>query len=173
VKYFPLLYRLQGEERYLIWISNEKDFVAIDSSGFVPSFRDLISLREYADLKHYGLETEEPILHDLDWVAAWRMTPGEPVKCVEALAAWNLFSDVSGSVPRQGFAFKSLDSQFPTIYKKLFHGNNLPSLTPEGEQYTPEWSADELGSLAEVLTAGLDLFVSCVRPWTPTPIELD
>ena len=90
MKYFPLLYRLQGEKRYLIWISNEKDLVAIDSCGFIPNFPELRSLREYADLKHYSLEIEEPILHDLDYIAAWRMTPGALVECREALAAWYL-----------------------------------------------------------------------------------
>ena len=92
MKYFPLLYRLQGEKSYLIWISNEKTSVAVDSDGFVVSFGDLASLRQYADLQHYSLETEEPVLHDLDWVATWRMEPGGPVNCGEALAAWNLFS---------------------------------------------------------------------------------
>ena len=167
MKYFPLLYRLQGEKSYLIWISNEKDSVAVDSDGFVVSFWDLDSLRQYADLQHYSLETEEPVLHDLDWVATWRMGPGGPLNCGEALAAWNLFSDVSASIPRRGVAFKALDSQFPLIYDKLFWGNNLPSVTPEGELYIPKWSADEVGSLVEVLTAGLDLFVSVVRRWIP------
>jgi hypothetical protein len=169
VKYFPLLYRLEGEKSYLIWISNEQDSVAVDSDGFVVSFRHLTSLRQYADLKHYSLETEEPMLHDLDWVATWCVRSGEPVNCGDALAAWNLFSDVSASIPRRGVAFKTLDSQFPLIYDKLFWGNNLPSVTPEGELYIPKWSADEVGSLVEVLTAGLDLFVSGVRRWIPAP----
>ena len=77
------------------------------------------------------------------------------------------FSDVADSVPWQGAAFKGLDSQFSEIYEKLFYGNNLAAITPEGKRYTPQWSADEVGSLAELLAVGLDLFISCVGPWTP------
>ncbi len=53
MKHFPLLYRLQAEERYLSWISDEKDSVAVDAAGFVPSFSDLTALRQYADLNHF------------------------------------------------------------------------------------------------------------------------
>lgn len=169
MKYFPLLYRLHGEEHYLIWISDDRDSVEVDASGFVPGFRDLVSLRKYADQKHYSLETEEPKLHDLDWVTTWRVATSNMVQCEEALCAWNLFSDVAASFPKRGFAFENRDSQFPAIYKKLFYGNNLPSITPEGKQYIPEWSQEEISSLADVLTAGLDLFLSSVRQWTPEP----
>ena len=80
------------------------------------------------------------------------------------MAAWNLFSDVAHSMPDKGSAFEHLDSQ-PTIYDKLFWGNNLPSMTPEGMHYSPEWSAAEVASLAEILSAGLDLFESCIRSY--------
>jgi hypothetical protein len=35
MKYFALRYRLNTEERYLIWIANEKDCVAVDAHGFI------------------------------------------------------------------------------------------------------------------------------------------
>ena len=85
------------------------------------------------------------------------------MQCEEALCAWNLFSDVAASFQKRGFAFENRDAQFPAIYKKLFYGNNLPSITPEGKQYIPEWSQEEISSLADVLTAGLELFLSSVR----------
>ena len=65
------------------------------------------------------------------------------------------------SIHGRGIAFDHLDSQFPSIYDKLFWGNNLPSLTPKGRHYVSEWSPDELAALAEVLSAGLALFESC------------
>ena len=133
--HFPLLYRLQRGENYLLWVSGEKDSVAVDADGFVPSFRTLVLLQEFADRERYRLEIEEPKLHDLDWVASWRTDM--PVDCDAALAAWNLFSDVSVSVPALTHNFRILDSRFPSIYNKLFWGNNLPSMTPEGEQCSP------------------------------------
>jgi len=166
--YFPLLYRLQGEERYLIWVSNEEDSVVVDANGFVPSFRDLITLHQYAEANHYSLESEAPVRHDLDWVAAWGKSPAAPVDCVEALSAWNLFRDVAMSIPSKGTAFEKLDSPGLPIYDKLFWGNNLPAVTPPGKRYNPEWSPDEIRSLVEILTAGLNLFVSRVRDWRPS-----
>jgi len=65
MKYFPLRYRLHAEKRYLIWISNEKDSVAVDPQGFVPSFPSLGLLRQHAGLNHYTLESDEPRLLDL------------------------------------------------------------------------------------------------------------
>jgi len=167
MKYFPLLYRLRAEKRYLIWISDEKDSVVVDAGGFVPSFCDLIVLRKYAQMNRYSLENEEPILHDLDWVARWVATRDAQVDCKKALAAWNLFGDIAASVSRPGNAFDRLDSQMGPMYPKLFWGNNLLSMTPQGRQYIPEWSPEEITSLADVLTAGLDLFVSCIANWPP------
>jgi len=163
VKYFPLLYRLDAEDRYLIWISNESDGVVADAEGFVLTFKDTDAVRAYADLMHYQLEDHEPILHDLDWVGTWLKKPGMPVNCVEALGAWNLFSDVARSIQGRGRAFERLVPQFPGIYQKLFWGNNLPSLTPNGCHYVPEWSSEELAALVEVLGAGLEMFQSSTR----------
>jgi hypothetical protein len=163
MKYFALLFRLNAENRYLIWISSEKDFVVADAGGLVPTFEDTASVQAYAELNHYSLEGEEPILHDLDSVVAWTKAPGMPVDCRNALAAWNLFGDVARSIRGRGIAFDHLDSQFPSIYEKLFWGNNPPSMTPKGRHYVPEWSPGELAALAEVLSAGLGLFESCTR----------
>jgi hypothetical protein len=134
----------------------------VDAEGFVPTFRDIAHLRAYADVNHYSLQDEEPLLHDLDWVAAWTRVPAMPVDCTKALAAWNLFADVARSMPARESAFGHLDSQ-PAIYNKLFWGNNLPSMTPKGRRYVPEWSADEIALLAQILSVGLDLFESCTR----------
>jgi len=161
MKYFPLLYRLNAEDRYLIWISNEKDSVVVDAEGLVPTFKHAACVQAYSDVNHYNLEREEPILHNLDWVAAWAKAPDAPIDCEKALNAWNLFSDVGRSIYERGISFDQLDRQFPGIYDKLFWGSNLPSMTPSGRHYEPEWSQVELAALAEVLSAGLAMFESC------------
>jgi hypothetical protein len=171
MKYFPLLYRLDGEDGYLIWISNDNDGVVADARGFVPTFSDVDAVQAYARPEQYELESEEPKLHDLDWVAAWLKVPGKPVNCRKALEAWNLFSDAARSIHVHGMGstFEPLDSQFPGIYDKLFWGSNLPSMTPEGRHYDPEWSPDELTALAEVLRAGLEMFQSSTRSFQQNP----
>jgi hypothetical protein len=167
MKYFPLLYRLDSAERYLIWMSNEHDSVVVDADGLVPSFGNITALRQFAEINDYSLETEEPVLHDLDWAVGWRIPQTVPVDCVKALEAWNLFDDIAASIPSRGDGFESFKSQYSEIYDKLFWGNNLPSMTPEGERYVPEWSRDELQSLSRVMTAGLNLFVASTHTWYP------
>jgi hypothetical protein len=165
MQFFRLLYRLGANDRFLIWISDEKDCVEVDAEGFIPSFENDACLRAYAHQKHFGLEDEEPILHDLDAVASWTKAPDARIDCSKTLAAWNLFVDVARSVPTKGSRFERLDEEFPNIYKKVFWGNNLPAITPRGEKFVPAWSPEEVASLAEILTVGLDLFWSCTRPY--------
>jgi hypothetical protein len=163
MKYFPLLYRLREEARFLIWISNGDDSVLVDADGSVPSFKDLRTLESFAEQNGIQLESEPPVIHDLDWVAGWRIAHATEIKCVQALDAWNLFRDVAASVQAKGAEFAKLDRNEPLIYDKLFWGNNLPAMTPEGQSYVPQWTLQETQLLAAVLSAGLDLFESCVR----------
>ena len=158
MKYFPLLYRLNGEDSYLLWISNDNDAVETNAMGRVLAFKDSQGLAAYAAAKHYVLESEEPKRHDLDWVARWLGTTDMPVDCDNALCAWNLFGDVARSVPGSDGTFAELDRRLGEIYDKLFWGNNLPAMTPEGCHFEPEWSGEEITELAMVLRAGLALF---------------
>jgi hypothetical protein len=111
VDFCPLLYRLKSGRRYLIWISNERDSVAVDKEGRVLAFKSAASLRRYADLNLISLKKETPILHDLDWVAIWTESPDKPVDCPKALAAWNLFSDVAVSIGARGRGIQSTGCQ--------------------------------------------------------------
>jgi hypothetical protein len=162
VNFFSLLYRLKSVDRYLIWISNERDSVAVDNGGRVLTFESTAALGRYAELNHIRLESETPALHDLDWVALWTESPDRPVDCKEALAAWNIFSDIATSVGATGLTFSRLDSEQGTIYQKLFWGNNPPSLTPEGCEFVPEWSPGEIEELTKVLRTGLRMFEAAV-----------
>jgi hypothetical protein len=162
--YFALLYRLGGQRRYMIWVSNDTDYVAVNAEGLLLSFPSLATLRQYADAKGWPIEPEEPILHDLDAVASWVLATDSPVNCVETLAAWNLFCDVANSVSSPNKkSFEMLNSQLGRpIYDKLFWGNNLPAMTPEGEHFVPAWSKQEVKSIAALLSAGLEMFSSCI-----------
>jgi hypothetical protein len=168
LEYFILWYRLNAEDRYAIWMSGDKDSMAVSADGFIPIFANTDILRRYAALCNFQLVKEKPIMLDLDWLANWKRMKTGSVDCPEALAAWNLFGDVANSLGERGMQFLELDSQehFRKIYNKLFWGNNLPAMTPPGCEYIPEWSSDEIHSLGELLTIGLDLFASNTRKWS-------
>jgi hypothetical protein len=177
LEYFVLWYRLYAKDGFAIYISGDKDSMAVGPDGFIPTFARPEILRRYVDINKYELAKEKPILHDLDWLANWKQMKSGSVDCPEALAMWNLFGDVANSLSERGAQFLDLDSQgrFRSIYNKLFWGNNLPAVTPEGCEYIPEWSSDEVASVAEILSAGLDMFISNTRYWSasPTPLRID
>ncbi|MES2462151.1 MAG: hypothetical protein V4671_16320, partial [Armatimonadota bacterium] len=50
------------------------------------------------------------------------------------------------------------DPENDELYRKVFWGNNLPSLTPEGKSYVPMWSTREVIRLKAVMKDGLQFF---------------
>lgn len=154
-EYFSLWFRLDSRDAYLIWFEGEPDGIVIDANGKVPCFLTNEGLRRYAVSLNLSVETESPLLHDLNIVASWLETDNETVDCKNFLITWNLFEDVSRSV--QGI-FDADRKKTKKIYNKLFWGDESNILIPEGESYIPSWTKRELKIIREVLGGGLSLF---------------
>jgi hypothetical protein len=160
-KYYILWYRLDGSDSFLIWYSDEKDGVFVDADGFVPSFKDAGSLLKYAQERNIGVDTEGPVLLNLDVLSRWLKENDVALIDPNGVnGAWNLFADVSHSIEGGFDANQRLTQK---IYNKLFRGCNLPSVTPEGESYHPAWTKRELNIMRDVLSSGLQMFRSSVR----------
>jgi hypothetical protein len=160
--YFALWYRLDSRDRYLIWFTSERDNSdgVVTSSDFMSIFNSKAELEKYAQINGFmPVDVSEPLLHNLDMIAKWlkmkKMKHARQVDCVHLLNAWNLFADVSKSV---NGGFDSNQERTQKIYSKLFWGNNLPTVTPEGRFYVPLWSGRELEIIHEVLKQGLLMF---------------
>ena len=155
-KYYLLWYRLDGSDSYLIWYSNENDGVFVDEVGIVPSFNSTESLLRYAEVHGISVDAGEPILLNLDVLRKWlKETDVQLIDPSSFNDAWNLFADVAHSTKS---SFDTDQELTRKIYDKLFWGCNLPSVTPEGEQYHPAWTKRELKIMGEVLRAGLQMF---------------
>lgn len=155
-EYYKLWYRLDGDDGYLIWYSDEKDGVAVDSGGKVPSFRHAGGLLEYAAAHGLTFVEGDMIPHNLDALAVWLQKQElRRVDCDSLLTAWNLFADVSRSI---GGGFDTDPELTVRIYEKIFWGNNLSAVTPAGKCYRPIWTGHELKLMREVLGFGLSLF---------------
>lgn len=169
--YYPLWYRLDGLNRYLIWISREEvnedlDGVYLDSSGKIPVFGSLNAMLDYAQNQDIAFADGALILHNLDVIKRWlkvkRSKAQGPtsIDCDAFLCAWNFFVDVSRSL---GGGFDADRDRTRKIYSKIFYGNNLPAITPAGKHYIPLWSNREKRIIREIMAQGLTMLRNNIK----------
>lgn len=163
-EYHIYAFRYSGRDEYLIWYSNDCDGVYLDPDGHVPAFVSTDQLISYGRVHGLSLVTgDDLVLLDLDYVDRFtRDTSSLHVDCNETLNAWNLFGDFARSLGSSGNHFIDHDQAADRFYEKIFHGCNLPAMTPEGQEFQPIWSADEIRSIQELLRVGFSLFRSAV-----------
>jgi len=157
---WPIAFVLDDQERYLLWINGDgvHDKV-LATGGTVRSFDGLRELHRY--VAEHGLHLEETgaggVL-DIDAAERWCGSGSAP-DAVLLLQVWNLCSDVARGAGRP-FEDRGVDRD--RVYDVLFHGNNLPSMTPPGDQFVPDWTSDDLETLREVIQDGVSMLRSAV-----------
>jgi hypothetical protein len=161
---FP--YQLSNEVRYLIWVSDDadskRDHFITDPQGMISAFASLQALEGCAAEKSLPLLTQSSVAPlALDLIVEWLSANGELPECGVLLNAWNAFSDAANSAQRES-AFSKLNLSNKHLYNKIFWGNNLPAVTPEGEHYDPIWVDEELNALRSIFATGIDLFISSI-----------
>jgi hypothetical protein len=160
--YYPLRYRLDGAERWLLGYSDDQDGLWIEADGVMPSFCSRPALAAYAEPRSVALSFDRDERLDLDAVIAWMGdAPGDAEDCELTINVWNLFTDVAATVEA---SLDDRDEETNHVYDKLFYGLNLPAVTPPGEHFEPAWGEDELILLCSVLELGLSLFRRHVWP---------
>src|SRR5688572_19817643 len=155
--HYALWLRLEGADTYALWFSNDVDGVYVED-GRVPCFPTRDDARGYAASRGLVVQEEEPKLHDLDVVVRWIAGAANDVPCDGVLAAWNLFEDLARSSKDEVLA--TTFAGHHAIYEKLFWGNNLPAVTPQGERFVPRWDVDELDTMRSALTIGVATLAS-------------
>jgi hypothetical protein len=156
---------------YFIWVSdsdaNVRDRVLLDADNQIPAFSSEGAAREFAAALVSTVSEGLAHAYDFDILSEWCETPGAIDLDVKAvLDAWNLFTDLEFKSTEATNLFDQVQGSANALYDKLFWANNVPSVTPDGETFTPEWEESELVRLSWVLRAGLREFVSRLR--TPT-----
>ncbi len=152
-KFFPILIRLDGKDWYLIWYSSDdQDGFKLKTSRTIATFSTISSLESCAALEHLPLESCEPEFFNLDALEILVESLNESQSCQSLLDAWNLLNDARSSI--RGKTVR-VDKKHKSLYQKLFWSCNLPSMTPEGEAFEPEWSTMERHSLRAILDNGL------------------
>jgi len=157
--HYMVVCRLDRTECVLLWYSDDVDgLVTAPAHDGVLRFGRLSDAEQYARDHSLALAKEPSAFFDLDQLEAWLSSPNVSIDCRSFLDYWNFFVDVAASV-EQGAEFRALDrAACARTYDKLFYGNNLPAITPEGCSYEPIWSAEEVTEIAALMSAGLRLF---------------
>jgi len=139
-----------GIETILIWQTgeNQKDVFRID-----PSTNELVAGNSVDELRNIlGDESnlvewleEGEVDFDVFWKWLDRLKAGSASStktCTVLLECWNFLEDLGETF---GCDLKRLKSpRLKKIYSKLYYGNNLPSVTPEGKTYNPIWEHEEV-----------------------------
>jgi hypothetical protein len=156
---FATWFRLDRQDRYLIWFSAEADGVVIDHNRNIPVFDSLDFLRQFAAARALRIADEPALLHDLDAVEAWASSDlSNRPDCDECLAAWNLFVDVARSI---GHPFDADPAVSAPLHDRLFYASSTANdaLRPDGDPvFEPAWSKLERLLLSSLLCDGLEMF---------------
>jgi hypothetical protein len=137
---YPYEYVYKGIKTILLWQTSAKDgedrFVTdsnnrLISSKSLPEFRDLLG----RDLKKKVHWSEKNL----------RVGRASTVRtCTILLEGWNFIEDVLKSVGLYKELQEIHSIILDNVYNKLFYGNNLSSVTPEGKSYNPVWTKEEI-----------------------------
>lgn len=160
-KYYFCCCRLNKKDYNFIWFSDEVNGVYSNSENKFPVSGNLAILGKYAESRKLFIKNEEPVFYDLDKLEETLGRTKFKVNCVNFLNAWNLFDDVSHSINEN---FNSDRKATKQIYEKLFWGNNLPAVTPEGKYYKPVWRKKEREIIRTVLLNGITIFRNNLKP---------
>ncbi|MDE6787883.1 MAG: hypothetical protein K2J47_00995 [Ruminococcus sp.] len=136
-------------EKYLIWHNDDKgkDVVEIRNNKILV-FDTLESAEKFAgddcECWEYNISELEKFIH----------AHNKNFDCKIILDFWNIFNDILYS-----FGEKIPDERTKRsdrCYNKLFFGNNLPAITPDGECYIPVFTRKERKNIRRILSYGID-----------------
>lgn len=157
-QFFLCEVRLDGRDYFLVWRTAESNSLWRDQHGHLLVDAHEQRLRESAESQGIRIEPDAPAQYDFDKTERWCAKADDTsVDCNAILNHWNFLDDLAAWPPQQQSAYQTASKNATGVYNKLFFGCNLPAVTPAGEEYLPNWSADELVELREVLIAGIEL----------------
>jgi hypothetical protein len=140
-----------------VWQTDDEAGDEGDTDGVLVWNGQIVSAgtqEDFADLSrqhNLTLEARNEEPQNLDGIEDLLQLPASDDTCTQLLNAWNLLGDIARSVNA------SLDDRGPEAdkcYDKIFYGNNLPSITPLGEHYSPYFDDQEQRVITEILDRG-------------------
>ena len=150
---YPYSYIFDGQKIILIWQTcNDKDIFKLDSCGRLISANDNKVLKEWLGDEQYKVHWDEgaEINFDKFWTALKNLRVGKsssPKTCKILLDGWNFIEDLLRTFGLTTEMQRLRSPLLNSVYKKFFHGTNLPPVTPTNKVYSPLWKQDEISEL--------------------------
>ena len=150
--------RFRNQTLGLVWQTDDgtgepdedTDCVLTDG-GRVVTMSPADGFEAVADRHGLALEKGDQEPQNLDGLDQLLELPASEGVCAQVLNAWNLFNDIARSL---GASLDDWGPEASACYDKLFYGNNLESITPAGEHYSPDFAHQERLTIMEILNRG-------------------
>jgi hypothetical protein len=161
---YPYCYIYRKKKTFLLWHTSayKRDGFEVDSNNCLISGKSERELRASLGIESNRVKWSEGAVIDLDrfWSALRHLRVGRPSStrtCKILLEGWNFIEDLSRSVGLARCTKRLRSPLLNQIYKKLFYGNNLPAITPDGKSYSPLWLRVEISAIRNDVNSILEV----------------
>lgn len=151
IEMYPYCYIYKGKKIFLVWQTKEddQDTFELDSNNRLILSKSEHGLRDLLGPKSKRVKWSEGAEIDFDhfWDALRRLKVGRSSStktCKILLDGWNFIEDLARTIGLTQEMKRLHSPLLNKVYDKLFYGNNLPAVTPEGKSYSPLWLREEI-----------------------------
>jgi hypothetical protein len=154
---YPSIFIYQGEEHTLLWctsnreISSKGDYFKTEINGTLYIAKNIQDAKEkFSDMSSNIFWSEVAIINfDKFWLSVKNLKPGKSAStktCKILLDGWNFLEDLIRTIGQESDLLRLRTPILNKMYEKLFYGNNLPAITPEGKSYNPIFKRAEIAT---------------------------
>lgn len=164
---YPYRCTYKRDCKFLAWENRETggDIFKKDiATGSLIVCGSIFELKATLDLKDYESKFCEEISEinfDKFWIYVRNIRNGKPSStkvCSILLDGWNFIEDLIRTDGQESDLLRFRTPVLDKMYKKLFYGNNLPSVTPEGAIYNPIFRRKEISIFRQEIKWAWDKF---------------
>lgn len=155
-QHYALWYRLDQQDRYLIWISDQIDTVYVHQKKIV-TFESLDALKAFAATKHIKMMPEEPVLNNFDTVQEWLNETNGAINCIDSMNTWNVAKDITNTFRWKFKGNNPKDQTTELVYSKICQNNTLPEYVQGAEGGMRNLKEKERRLLVDILKESVEM----------------
>jgi hypothetical protein len=155
---YPYSFIYKGIKTILIWQSNDNDSFILDSNKRLIKAISKKEMRKVLGKLAVHVKWKDAVEMNFDsFIVALRCLrenrASSPKTCSLLIDGWNFIEDMLATFSLKQDMKRLKTRMLNKAYKKLFHGINLPAVTPKGKCYSPLWEHEEIITLRRELIA--------------------